>query len=356
MALKNTVNLSLLRHYDKIIVVTVLIVLLISLAYLVTAGVARKQNEAAFMESLESLRPKQAVADAMPLESYQSVARQFKKPAQLVVDANTEANFITPERRVSCVNAGCTKPIPFNAKVCPFCGAQQPIPPELDPSLDSMGDGIPDRVKVELGLDPANKDAIHQDLDNDGFSVLEEYKAKTDPKDSKSHPAYSVKLRVKEIKSKRLPLTLMGVNTMPGGQKQLTFELIGPPRRTLWIKENEAIEKTGYVAGKVDVKFEERNNPLTPGIKTRVDVSSVPLKRTSDGKVFTVRINEVGKHTDVEAALVLTIDNTEYTVLEKTEFKVRDETYRVIAVNADAGTVTVENLGNGKLSTIQKLD
>jgi hypothetical protein len=54
----------------------------------------------------------------------------------------------------------------------------------------------------------------------------------------------------------------------------------------------------------------------------RVDASTVSVKRLSDNKVVTLTINESGKVTDVEAVVVLPLDNAEYSVLEGGTFKV----------------------------------
>ena len=47
--------------------------------------------------------------------------------------------------------------------------------------LDDDGDGLPDSVEVELGLDPRDPGDAYGDLDADGRSNLQEYYAGTDP-------------------------------------------------------------------------------------------------------------------------------------------------------------------------------
>lgn len=355
MAVK-TSNLPFLRQYDKMIAIAVLVVLLVSLFYLTNAGTARSRREADFVRELGNLRPSSGTVQAMDLSAYDAVLRASRSPLQLEIPKIQQAGFLTPERRVSCVSPTCKKPIPYAATVCPFCQAKQPLAPEFNAERDSDGDGIPDRVELALGLNPQDASDAKSDLDGDGFSNLEEFLAKTDPKDPKSHPALVNLLRVKELHGKRLPFALSAVNTMPDGKMQLTFEVAGPLRRTLWIKEGSPIGDTGWTAGKVDVKFEERDNPKTPGHKMRVDVSTVVVKRVSDNKEVSLRINEVGKNTDVEAVIVLPLDNTEYTVLENATFKVRDETYCVISIDGAATSVLIENTATGQQKVVRKLD
>lgn len=357
MALKMNMNLPFLRQYDKLIAVVVLVGLLVSLFYLTNAGAARKQREADFIRDLESLKPSGGLIPAMDLSPYDAATRLVRSPFQLAPLEGQQAGLLNPERRVTCVNPACMKPIPFEAETCPFCDAKQPPTKKVAvEGLDSDKDGIPDKFENALGLNPQDPTDAKGDLDNDGFTNLEEYEAKTDLKDPKSHPALVNLLRVKELRGKKLPLIFSAVNTMPNGQKQLVFNLVGPNARTFWVKEGEPIGETDFVAGKVVIKFEERNDPNMPNIKRKVDVSTVTVKRKTDNKELTLKINEVGKNTDVEAVIVLPTDNTENSVLEGGTFKVRDETYRVISIDNGTTSVVIENVASGQQKVVRKLD
>lgn len=365
MALKINTDLPVVRQYDKLIAVAVLIILLISLFYLTSAGAARKQDEANYIKQLEGLKPSGGTASAMDMSTYESATRLVRQPFQLAVLDAQKAGLLSPERRVSCVNSACTKPIPFEAEKCPFCDAKQPAAKPSTEGLDSDRDGISDKVENELGLNPQDPADAKGDLDSDGFNNLEEIEAKTDPKSANSHPALVNLLRVKELRGKKLPLIFSAVNSMPNGQKQLVFNLVGPQRRTFYVAENSPIgdvnkttgkRETDYVAGKVELKTEERANPNMPGIKMKVDISTVKVKRVSDNKELTLKINESGINTDVEAVIVLPLDNTEYTVLENGTFKVRDETYRVVSVDNGTTSVAIENVANGQQKVVRKLD
>ncbi len=353
MALKTH---SFLRQYDKLIAVVVLIGLLVSLFYLTNAGATRRQEESRYDAQLNGLKPKSSALAAMDLSDYEAAVRAVRTPVHLTVPQTQQAGFMTPERRVTCVSVSCQKPIPYTAEVCPFCGAKQPIAPEFNTERDTDRDGLPDRVEIALGLNPQDPSDAKGDLDGDGFTNLEEYLAKTDPKDPKSHPALVNLLRVKELRGKRLPLIFSGVNRMPDGKYQLIFNLMGAQPRTFWVRENERIGETDYMALKVEIKSEERADPNMPGIKRRVDVSVVSIKRLSDNKELSLRVKEVGKNTDVEAVIVLPLDNSEYTVLENGTFKVRDETYRVLSIDNAATSVVVENVASGQQKVVHKLD
>ena len=366
MALKINADLPIVRHYDKLIAVAVLIVLLISLFYLTHAGSTRKQQESNYIRLLEEgLKPAAGNAQAMDMSAFEAATRLARTPLQLSSIDGQQAGLLTPERRVTCVNAVCQKPIPYDADVCPFCEAKQPPAKPNTEGLDTDKDGISDKKENELGLNPQDPSDAKGDLDNDGFNNLEEILAGTDPKEQKSHPALVNLLRVKELRGKKLPLIFSGVNKMPDGKMQLVFNLVGQQRKTFYVREGSSIGETNkatgkpetdYIAGKVEVKFEERENPNMPGIKKRVDVSTVVVKRKSDNKELTLKINEGGQNTDVEAVIVLPLDKTEYTVLENGTFKMRDETYRVVAVDVAATSVKIENEANGQQKVVPKLD
>ena len=356
MALKINPDLPVLRHYDKLIAVGVLIFLLISLFYLTHAGAARQREESDYILKLESLKPTAARLPPIELADYEAAARLARDPVQLDPPDAQQKGFLSPERRVICVAAACQKPIPYAAEICPFCAAKQPVAPEFDVGLDSDKDGMADKIENELGLNPQDAADAKGDLDGDGFSNLEELLAKTLPKDAKSHPALVNLLRVKELRGKRLPLIFSGVNKMPDGKMQLVFNLTGPNARTVWVREGERIGDSDYTASKLEIAFEERANPNMPGIKTRVDVSTVSVKRQADGKTILLKINESGKNTDIEAVIVLPLDNSEYTVLENGTFKVREETYRVVSVDSRGTTVTIESEASGQQKVVRKLD
>jgi hypothetical protein len=60
---------------------------------------------------------------------------------------------------------------------------------------DPVHPGIPNTWWLEYGIDLGFADSPQRDHDEDGFSNLEEYTAKTNPADSKSHPSLLAKLR-----------------------------------------------------------------------------------------------------------------------------------------------------------------
>lgn len=354
-------NLAIIRHYDKIVAVIALVFLLVSLYYLVSAGSAKLEKTQNFEGELERSKPEITLAEPIDMGGYKDADKRVRAPYQIkAIDVEKRvAGFLAPEQRLSCANPECEKPIAVAAENCPYCGSKQPVAQEIEVKLDGLdsdGDGIPDKVEIALGLDPNDPSDAAGDLDGDGFTNLEEYLAGTDPMDPKSHPPIINLLRLKALQGKKLPLVFSAVNTMPGGKHQLVFNLSGKLPRTFWVQEGQELEGTDYVAGKVEIKFEERDNPLTPGLKTKVDISVVKVTRKSDNKELSLKINERGIVPDVEAIFVMRNDDKEFSALEGGTFKLREEEYRVEKVDSDKTTATIKHLKTGEIKLIQRLD
>jgi hypothetical protein len=353
-AIKSQDEMPLIRYYDKVVVVVALVILLVSLAWLITAGVTQKENVNSYMSSVESLKPAKSDLPAIDLSPYDKALTAVTLPARVVEGNETKPSFLLPERRVFCANAACMKPIFAEAEQCWSCGEKQPPTGPRDPDLKQTG-GVPAKWLRDMDV-PLETD-VALDLDDDGFSTLEEFLSKTHPKDKSFHPPYAEKLVLKEMKSVRLPLLFSGVNSMPGNVKQLIFNWTGKLPRTYWVKENQAIGDTGYTAGAVTVKTEKRENPNTPGIPREVDISTVVIKRKLDGKEIVLHVKEPEQNTDVEATVEFSVDKLELKLVENQEFTLRDETYRVVELDMPGGVMKVENTANGKQQkVVRKLD
>ena len=354
MALKSINELPFLRQYDKLIAVIVLVALIISLFYLTNAGMDRKNKEDAYDTVITSLKPTGQTMKAISMDKYNGALKMAATPPSITPPDNRVANFLSPELRVTCINESCQKPIPFEALICPFCNKEQPKI-EDPPDLDSDGDGLSDKIELKYGLNPKDPADVAADLDGDGFSNADEINAGYNHKDAKSHPSLMNLLKVKSIQGLKIPFILRNMNKMPDGL-QMAFFIAKPQKQILYVKEGRNIGETGWIAVKAEKKYERRKNPSMPGNLRNVEVSTVVVRRKSDNKEVTMVINEGRKDTDVEASIVLPLDQSEYAAVEGGTFKVREETYRVVSVDKEALSVVVENESTGKQKVITKLD
>ena len=209
--------------------------------------------------------------------------------------------------------------------------------------MDSDGDGIPDKIEVAWGLDPKNPDDAKEDMDGDGFSNLEEYRAKTDPKSAVSHPSVLVLLRVKEIRAKRMPFILTARNLMPDGIQLVFNTPVAHGQSTIYAKTNSVIGQTGYQVVKFVASSKKERNKLK-GFMETIDTSVATVKRLSDGKEFEIRMGDTRQvETDTEAVITLPLDKKDFPVMEGTSFKVREDTYRVLVIDTGKKSVLIEN-------------
>jgi hypothetical protein len=85
--------------------------------------------------------------------------------------------------------AGLKSSARINITIYGDCDGDGTYDPE---DLDDDNDGMPDYWELAYGLDPCDPTDASKDPDGDGVTNLQEYRANTNPADSKSHPAKSV--------------------------------------------------------------------------------------------------------------------------------------------------------------------
>ena len=274
------------------------------------------------------------------LDLYYVAAKETRSPTRVSEPAETLASFLASERRIYCEQGddpehkSCGRPMPADLKVCPFCKTKQPE--EKKVSLDSDGDGLPDDWETSLGLNPNDPADADADLDEDGFSNMEEYLAKTDPKDPTSHPDYLDSLSVApQLMTKVIPFYLEKATPLRGGWR-LYFK--DPKKRNDYGKmglsysvvKGEAIGDTGYVAGDYEQKFADKSIKGGTGMKKKVDVSEVEITRKADGRVVRLTVGVKNTPIEVEATLVYNRRGTQqFTVAKGSEIELNGSKYKV---------------------------
>jgi len=251
-------NAWLTNHYEKAILLVVLL-LLIGVCSLLPefGGDAQNSLQALLTTEGQTIAPRgveafdQALADA----AAGRVDGSERTPSWV-------RNVTVSEIRVACVS--CGQPIPFDAMECPSCKAEQPKIVDAR-SIDTDGDGIPDVVENEWGLNPEDPMDAYGDLDGDGFTNLEEYQAGTDPRNSADHPPLIVKLRVARIRQVPFNLRYVGKSEIAPGVYQFQFNL----------GERTYFEQIGSSMGGYDFADEGK----TPG-----GADTIVLVRKRDGR------------------------------------------------------------------------
>ncbi len=123
------------QNYEKLILMVVLVVLLVSALLLVLRiTMARKALSDAKWE-----KPDIAPKSVQPVElsEFEPQLERLKNPPQAGTFTNA---LMASELRVTCIS--CGKPIVYRAELCPFCAIPQPaVVPEDERDTDK--DGLP---------------------------------------------------------------------------------------------------------------------------------------------------------------------------------------------------------------------
>ena len=295
--------------YDRVVLVAALVALLFSTLFLVLqiGRVRFMLSTARWDQPPTQPKAAQPADEALFAKAEQALASPFQV-------AERPQRLLTSELRVSCVN--CQKPIPFNAAACPFCGAVQP---EIkDPTkIDSDGDGIPDGWELKYSLNTGDPADGQMDLDGDGFTNFEEYKAGTDPNNPDDHPSLAAKLRVRGIKSEPFFLRFQGVNQMPDGSTRYQLNLRSL-ERTYFAQIGEVVE--GF-------KLLEYQ-PETPG------GPAVVMEQGS--KRITLHLGRAIQQQEMVAQLVFLIDRTPMRAVVGDVITLKEQQYKVIDIKRNA--------------------
>ncbi len=240
-------------HYDKLIVVAVLIGLVFSLGSLIKLARNQRNNEQQFNNRVEGLVPEHPETARLDARHFEATLEAIEHPEPV-----RAAGLLVAAERVACIQCGW--PIRLDARICMYCNAQQPTD-EVSDDWDSDGDGMPDAWEKKYGLNPLDPTDAAGDLDGDGFTNLEEYLAGTDPTDPLSRPPLIDYLRAEKIDAIRFPFVL---KAKAMGRFQLNELTSG---QTYFARLNEPVGRSGFRP----IAFTNRmERVVTPGIGERM--------------------------------------------------------------------------------------
>ncbi|MCX6997856.1 MAG: hypothetical protein NTV49_12410, partial [Kiritimatiellaeota bacterium] len=256
------------------------------------------------------------------------------QPFQIAVGAKAKG-LLASELRVSCVR--CSKPIPFYAAQCPFCGSKQPEPPDPE-RTDRDQDNIPDKWELEHGMNPVDPNDAGADWDNDGFTNLEEYRAGTDIRDPQSHPDVASMLRIQgEVKQTPFKLDFRGFSDMPSGR---FFQLNLRSGKTHLKKIGDEVE--GF-----------KIQAFEPGNVAREQHDVIVLY---DGRETTRLIKgQAQRKIETTADLIYLLDRHTFRVTDNTEFQLQDREKRLTkykVIDIKPGSVKILDLTLGRETVI----
>lgn len=333
------------KHYDKILVGVVLLVLIVSLLMLMGLSNSQHQKESEFQSRISSLRPQFPKTEVASDAVYTRACTMLENPSALQTN---QTAWLVASERMACVSCGW--PIRLDDSVCAYCNAKQPG--EVDQTgWDSDGDGMPDDWEKQYGLNPLSKDDALGDLDGDGFTNLEEYQAKTNPLDPKSFPPRVGYLRVAKILAVQFPFVLKGKQTLGAGN--YAFQ-INEGSRSYFVRIGGEVGKSGWKAESFTNRMMVVKNKGMPDRKEALTV----LCLTKGGE--RVEIIERGGPVwnSSEVTLICEKDRAmePLVVKDREEFTFDGEQYQVLRIakekGSDTGSITIRKVSTKEVIQI----
>ena len=187
------------------------------------------------------------------------------------------------------------KPLPLTRSIPIWVKNNQEID-LLDPSSPQIRPPLDNAWAFKYGASVGRDDLLTLDEDNDGFNTLEEFEGgKTDPSDPESHPPFTSKMVLSEIKEDTYAL-IFRTGDNPEGEfgvreEATRFEAdpprIPPRRKSHFLKMNATFGTHPDHEDRYSIKsFEKRTKPGgAGGIPTPAHVLTITDKKGEDFKL-----------------------------------------------------------------------
>ena len=228
--------------------------------------------------------------------------------------------------------------------------------------LDTDQDGIPDAMEKQYNMDPKDAEDIYGDIDNDGFSNIDEYLYnKKGVTDSSIHPHFINRLLLVKVSDTRIPLILKKIVRHGDNKKNWYVQLNLKDADHKWITK---FLKIGDSIKVNDIKYtvkdiqKETSNVLDPRLGTVVekDISKVVLHNSLNEKINAQKDQQIYEPNRKITLKNLYTGKTIYarlnnviTLGDKTS---KQEKYKIIAIGNNDNSIEFER--NGEKFTVTK--
>ncbi len=347
------------RHYEKIILATLLITFLALLVYLIniitsTAEVSSESlkipTPAPDYDKTDFTSSEFNIDNTFTREMYWLESQPRNKNSHYYTD------LIIPVTSARCPH--CKKIVPefyfLNAPhKCFFCKGDLPKPPdegkplEIDQSLvDTDEDGIPDMVEKRFGLNPNDPKDADSDLDGDGFTNLFEYQSGTDMNDPKSHPAMYLRLQMVELRQEQLPIILQKVSAISKQKKHWDIQInFTKSDRSRFYLYGDMLPVEGKEYKIIDVIPKYSTNEVTDNVAVNVDESQIIIQsQDKTQEKITLTVGQPAYFPRPKAVILDVTSQNEYKLSEGQRFSIGNErtgVYQYMVKQIDTANVQV---------------
>lgn len=227
-------------------------------------------------------------------------------------------------------------------------------PVDLEKSAD-IHSAIPNQWWIDYRIDPGFGDSPQRDEDQDGFTNLEEFQAKTDPTDNRSHPNLVHKLVFLKHDSIEWYVRPNGYPTVEDPKMNFTYKDTKKHETKTDAAAPIAINGTFFSEGVAKDRFKylgfENKRERDERLDAEVDITIIrieDLKPNKKGTIYELpanfRTNEVRKFSKFDRTAVLSLqalglNGKEFKVEELTDFALpegsENKRYRMMEVHPD---------------------
>ncbi|HWL54228.1 MAG TPA: Amuc_1099 family pilus-like system protein [Chthoniobacteraceae bacterium] len=206
---------------------------------------------------------------------------------------------------------------------------------------------VPNEWLLEHNLDLLDSNILNEDPDGDGFTVLDEFNAKTDPQDKASRPPYWTKLRLKQALLRRFRLKF-------AAYVDDSFQI-----NTLDLRQPSQFLKLGETIGGTKFKLLsfEKKTVTNENTGSEQDISELTVQNEETQENVVLILNRIVDSPDSFADLVLLWDGSQYRVKKDQTFALKvepDVEYKLIDIRPNQAVIT--NLKTNERITVPRLE
>lgn len=215
-------------------------------------------------------------------------------------DLSREVKWITPN-----LDGVPEKPLPLTRSIPIWVKNNEEID-LLDPSSPQISPPLANSWAFKYGVDVGRSDLLSLDEDNDGFTTEEEFLGgETDPGDEKSHPSYTSKMVLSEIKEDTYAL-IFRTGDNPDGEFGVREEAtryeaeparIPPRRKSHFLKIDAVFGTHPSHEDRYQIKaFEKKTKPGgAGGIPTAAHILTISDKKSGSDFQLEYKVPKVEK-------------------------------------------------------------